>query len=194
MHYDEFGIPHIFAHSGTDACRALGYVHAADRLWEMDMFRRKASGTTAELLGPGELEADVLVRQLGIRRSCEQILASDQTPPAMRAELAAYAAGVNARIDELGKNGLPSMFKVLAYQPEPWTEVDSIAFGKYMAWDQSGTEADLWFGTVVEKLGVEATEALWPLDRPYEIPTVKAQFDRNTLALGRRRRFQAAAT
>ncbi|MFV1968374.1 MAG: penicillin acylase family protein [Pirellulaceae bacterium] len=178
VHYDGFGIPHLYAESWADACMVLGYLHASERLWEMDVFRRKASGRAAEVLGESELASDILVRQLGIRRGCEQILASDAVPDTMRAELDAYCAGVNARIGELARNGLPAMFQALGYAPAPWTSVDCIVFGKYMGWDQSGTDDDLWFGTIVEKLGVEAFQSLWPLDRPYEVPAVKVQVDR----------------
>ena len=93
----------------------------------------------------------------------------------MRSELEAYAGGVNARIAELGEKNLPAPFAMLGYQPAPWTPVDCLVFSKYMGWDQSGTDDDLWFGTMVDKLGVAAVEELWPTDRPYEIPAVKSQ-------------------
>jgi penicillin amidase len=172
---DDHGIPHVYAPSWNDAARVLGYLHAGDRLWQMDMFRRQASGTVSELLGKPSLESDVLVRRLGIRRTCEAMWKSGELPVALREELEAYAAGVNARIAELGSKGLPAMFGALGYEPAPWSPVDSLVFSKYMAWDQSGTDADLWFGMMTEKLGPAAVEELWPLERPYEVPTVKVQ-------------------
>jgi len=181
VHYDEFGVPHIYGKSWADVYRALGYIHASDRLWQMDMFRRKASGTSAEVLGRGELGSDILVRQLGIRRGCEELINSDQFPAQMRSDLAAYCEGVNARIAELGSGGLPMMFQALGYEPSEWNLADCIVFGKYMGWDQSGTEDDLWFGTMVEKLGPENIESLWPLDRPFEVPSIKTQVDRAQL-------------
>lgn len=177
-HLDAYGIPHVFAGTMTDACRVIGYVHATDRLGQMDLFRRRASGTCAEILGPDALASDILVRRLGIRRGCEAVWSSPDVPGELRAELEAYAAGVNAKIAELGEDGLPLMFKTLGYRPAPWTPVDSLVFIKYMGWDQSGTDDDLWFGIMVEKMGAAAVEELWPLDRPYEIPTVKVQADR----------------
>jgi penicillin amidase len=181
VYSDAHGIPHVFAHSWPDAARVLGYLHASDRLWQMDMFRRQASGVTAELLGKDGLEHDILMRQLGIRRSCEVFWNGGELPEALRAELVAYAAGVNARIATLDEKTLPPYFAALDYRPAPWTPVDSLVFSKYMGWDQSGTLDDLWFGTIVEKLGVQAVEELWPLERPYEIPTVKSQADRGKL-------------
>ncbi len=176
--YDGHGIPHIFASTWVDAVHVLGYVHATDRLWQMDMTRRVASGTMAEIAGKDALKDDILMRQLGIRRTCQQFLDSALCPPEMRAELDAYCAGANARLAELTKDTLPSQFQLMGYEPSPWEPVDCIAFGKYMGWDQAGTDDDLWFGMLVEKLGAATVEELWPLDRPYEIPAVKKQVDR----------------
>lgn len=182
VYYDGYGIPHVYAESWTDAYRALGHIHATERLWQMDMFRRKASGTSAEILGKEELGSDILMRQLGMRRGCEEIVASDRFPRQMHEELSAYCEGVNACIAELGSEGLPPMFHALGYEPEPWNVVDCIVFGKYMGWDQSGTDDDLWLGMMAEKLGPEIIDALWPLDRPFEVPSIKMQVDRDEVA------------
>ena len=130
--FDNHSIPHIYARSWPDAARVLGYLHASERLWQMDLFRRQGSGTVAEILGPGALESDLLIRQLGIRRSCEAVWNSNQVPALLRAELIAYAEGVNARIAELGEKGLPAPFQKLGYRPAPWTPVDTLVFSKYM--------------------------------------------------------------
>ena len=148
----------------------------------MDVFRRQAIGTSAEVFGRGALASDQMVRRLGIRRGCEALWESHEVPQALRDQLKAYTAGVNARLAELGPQQLPLAFKTLGYQPEPWKPVDCLTFGKYMGWDQSGTDDDLWFGEVVAKLGIEAAESLWPLDRPYEIPAVAHQVDRHAIA------------
>jgi penicillin amidase len=182
VYFDQHGIPHIYAKSWPDAARVLGYLHASERLWQMDLFRRQGSGTVAEILGKDALESDIIVRQLGIRRGCEAAWNSDKVPAQLRAELIAYAEGVNARIAELGEKGLPAPFQKLGYKPEPWTPVDTLVFSKYMGWDQSGTLDDLWFGLMVEKLGVAAAEELWPIDRPYEVSAVKVQADRRKYA------------
>ena len=116
---DNYGVPHIYAESWTDAARVLGYLHASERLWQMDMLRRQASGTSAEILGEQGLESDILMRQLGMRRTCEALWAGGDLPAAFRAELEAYAAGVNARIAELGEKDLPPMFAALGYQAGP---------------------------------------------------------------------------
>ena len=181
---DRYAVPHVFATSWPDAACVLGYLHATDRLWEMDMFRRQASGNLAEIVGKDGLGNDILMRQLGIRRTCQAFWNSDGLPPEFHAEIEAYTVGVNARLAELDEDNLPLYFKVLDYQPQPWEPVDCLVMLKYMGWDQSGTSDDLWFGRMVEKLGATAVEELWPLDRPYEIPIVDEQFDRSQLSVG----------
>ena len=169
--FDEYGIPHIFAAKWTDAVRALGYLHAADRMMQMEVTRRRASGTLAEVMGKDALADDILVRQLGLRRTCERFWKDGRYPDAFREDLEAYCAGVNAKMKELGADT----------DLAPWTPVDCIVFGKYMAWDQSGTNDDLWFGAMLEKLGAETFEELWPLDRPYEVPAVRVQADESRI-------------
>ncbi len=193
VYFDPHGIPHIYAQSWPDAARVLGYLHARDRLWQMDLFRRRASGQLAEVLGTDHLESDILMRRLGIRASSTALWKSDVLPVDLRAELSAYADGVNAYVAEIGDAGLPAFFKLVGYKPEPWSPVDTLVFSKYMGWDQSGTMDDLWFGAMVEKLGVAAVSALWPHARPYEIPTVKRQSKRDSLPSGAAARADSLA-
>jgi len=176
VYRDMLGIPHIYASSSQDAYFALGYLHATDRLFEMEMFRRRASGTLAEVFGKASLNDDIFVRQIGIRRSTEAAWKSPRLDGRIRNELEAYCAGVNARLAELQKPGAPkpAIFQQLGFTPAPWTPVDALVFPKYMGWDQSGTDTDVWMGMLVEKLGLETVNELFPLDRPYEIPTVPA--------------------
>jgi len=177
--YDSFGLPHIFAGSWTDAYCALGYIHARERLWQMDLYRRRASGTLAEVQGQAALAKDIFCRQLGVRRGCQAVWDSGDLPAEFRAELEAYCAGVNAKMAEYkAQNQLPPM---LGYAPAPWTPVDCMVFLKYMAWDQSGNDDDLWFGSLLEKVGAQVMQELWPLERPYEEPTVSVQVNEESL-------------
>jgi len=139
---------------------------------QMELFRRRASGTLAEIFGRPSLEDDIFVRQLGIRRSAEAVWRSSRLDGRVRSEIEAYCAGVNARLDELNKGGLPEAFHSLGITPAPWTPVDALVFPKYMAWDQSGTDTDVWMGMLVDKLGLATVNELFPVDRPYEISTV----------------------
>src|SRR5688572_9726267 len=110
---DPYGIPHIFAASVEDAQFALGFVHAQDRLWQMEMNRRIGSGRLAELLGPGALEADRFMRTLGLRRVAQENL--ERYDAETRRHLDAYAAGVNAFLD--ARPVLPPEYWLLGASP-----------------------------------------------------------------------------
>jgi penicillin G amidase len=129
---DSLGVPHLWAGGEDDLFFAQGFVHAQDRLWQMELFRRVAEGRLAEVLGPGLLDSDVFLRTIGNWRAAgEQEAVLD---PASRRALDAYAAGVNAAID--GWSGaLPPEFVALGIRPERWTVRHSLAIEKIMAWD-----------------------------------------------------------
>ena len=127
--FDGLGEPHIRAASEEDALVAQGYVTAQDRLWQMDVLRRLASGDLAEILGPAGLEPDREARRLRMRRIAEE--AYPRLPAADRAAMAAYARGVNAFL-ATHRSNLPVEFTLLGYQPRPWSVVDSILIGLQM--------------------------------------------------------------
>lgn len=194
VYADRYSIPHLYAKNWVDASRALGYLHASDRLFQMEVFRRLASGRLAELLGKDALPSDLQMRRLGIRRSCEEFADSGLMPREMVRELNAYVDGVNTRIKQADAAGkLPSLFKLMGAKPAPWTVVDSLVFSKYMAWDQSGTNDDLWCGMLVEKLGPDVFEELFPIDRPYEEWAVDVSVDRKKLSKARLEPIPGAA-
>ena len=91
---DRYGIPHIFAASPADASFALGFVHAQDRLWQLETHRRIGSGRLAEAFGPPALETDRFLRALGVRRAAAAQWA--KASPEVRSAIVAYTAGVNA--------------------------------------------------------------------------------------------------
>ncbi len=105
---DKLGVPHVFAKSEHDAYFMVGYLHAQDRLFQMDSSRRQASGTLAELLGSSALGSDVQLRTLGLRRAAVRSQAA--ISPESTAVLEAYAKGVNAWI---ATNPLPSEYAAL---------------------------------------------------------------------------------
>jgi penicillin amidase len=130
---DGHGIPHVIAASEHDAAFGLGYAHAQDRLWQMEVNRRIAAGRLAEILGPAALDTDRFLRTLGIRRAAERIYAGFDDENRTLAD--AYAAGVNAFLATRG-GPLPVEFVLTrAPAPEPWTAVDSIGWSLIMAWD-----------------------------------------------------------
>ena len=168
---DPFGVPHIYAKNPHDLYVVTGYVQARDRLFQMDVLRRQASGTLAELLGPAVLPSDVQMRTLGIRRAAEASLAT--ISPEARAEAEAFAAGVNAFIEQAQAAGkLPPEYGILEItRVEPWTPVDSLVVGKAIAFDQSldidagATIAFLSYVTALSQAGLDGAafffEDLW---------------------------------
>src|ERR1700686_774063 len=127
------GIPHVFAFNKHDLLFLNGWLHAKDRFFKMDMNRRQASGTMAEVLGSAALPTDVQLRTLGLRR------AADATLPTLSADakpaLQAYADGVNAYITT---HPLPAEYGLLSIaKADPWTPTDSIAAGKLIAFGLS---------------------------------------------------------
>ncbi|MCJ7839151.1 MAG: penicillin acylase family protein, partial [Burkholderiales bacterium] len=129
---DRHGVPHIHAASIEDAYFSLGFVHAQDRLWQMEMNRRIAAGRLSEALGAATLDADKFLRTLGVHRVAEATLKSLNAET--RSQLDAYAAGVNAFLAQ--RSGpLPPEFLLTGIMPEPWQSADSVAWVKMMAWD-----------------------------------------------------------
>jgi penicillin amidase len=122
VHTDTHGMPAIDAANRADAVRALGYVTARDRLFQMDLMRRKSAGRLAEIFGDRALANDIKVRTYGFHRVAKSILA--KLPPEHRQYLQSYAEGVNSYITQSG--ALPFEFKVLGYRPEPWIPEDTL--------------------------------------------------------------------
>src|SRR5262245_55880151 len=90
---DQAGVPHLFAANDLDLARAMGFVHARDRFFQMDSTRRETSGDLAELLGPGSLNSDVQLRTIGLRRAADRTVAA--LSPTELAYFEAYSEGVN---------------------------------------------------------------------------------------------------
>lgn len=120
--FDALGIPRIRAGSRTDAFKALGFITARDRLFQMDLLRRRPAGRLAEIFGSGLLKDDRWNRVMGFHRLAGTILAL--LPEEQRAVLTAYSAGINQAIEEMRVP--PIEFILLGYRPEPWAPEDSI--------------------------------------------------------------------
>lgn len=164
---DRNAVPHIQAANALDAYYALGYVHAQDRLWQMQMNKRIVAGRLAEILGPSALDTDRFLRTLGVRRNAEAILA--QSSPETRAVLQAYANGVNAFIDTR-KSALPPEFLILRTRPERWEPADTLGWQTMMAWDLGGnwTQEVLRMGLAQQLPTARIAEILapYPGDKP----------------------------
>jgi penicillin amidase len=128
--WDQNAVPHIFAASMRDAYRTLGWVHARDRLWQMETQRRIGQGRLSELVGKLGLDFDEEMRVLGFYRLAE---ANYETlDPDVRADIDAYTAGVNAYLAHPAAP-LPLEFQLLHATPEPWKPADSLVWGRLMS-------------------------------------------------------------
>ncbi|HXU60283.1 MAG TPA: penicillin acylase family protein, partial [Polyangia bacterium] len=156
---DTDGIPWISAANQRDADTALGYLHARDRMFQMELMRRNASGRLSEIAGPVTLGLDRTMRTLGLRRAAEADYPS--LPADTRAALEAYARGVNAWIARRGRFAAPE-FLVLG-APEPWTPVDSLLWGKTMGlWLSMNWRTELSRLALSGRVPQRMIDELWP--------------------------------
>ena len=157
--FDPDGVPRVRAASEADAAAAIGYAHARDRMFQMELMRRAASGRLSELVGPATLPIDRMMRTLGLRRRAEADLAA--LPADTRMLLESYARGVNARIAERGRFAAPE-FLVLG-RPEPWQAVDCLLWGKTMAlWLSGDWRDELSRASLDQTMPPGRVDALWP--------------------------------
>ncbi len=132
---DRYAVPHIRAANGGDIFFGLGYVHAQDRLWQMEFTRRIAQGRLSEMVGPLAVTPDIYLRALDLDRAAQSAL--DALPASTRTKLESYTAGVNAVIGA-DDRPLPPEFFILQHTPEPWTPKDSVMLVKFLALGLSG--------------------------------------------------------
>jgi penicillin amidase len=156
------GVPRITAANERDAARALGYLHARDRLFQMEMMRRGAEGRLAEVAGRAALRLDRFSRLLGLAQRAEADLETLDEPT--RAMLDAYAAGVNAWIAQRGRFAAPEF--LLLGAPEPWKPRDSLLWAKVMGlWLSGNWRTELERARLAAVLPEGRLWDLWPLDR-----------------------------
>jgi penicillin amidase len=177
---DAHGVPRIVAGTPADAYFAIGYAHAQDRMWQLELQRRLAGGRLSEVFGKKSIDTDVWFRTLGLYDSART--AWPALSPQARQSLTAYAAGVNAWIAE--KHPLPVEFRVLGIEPAPWREVDSLAWVKVFALDLGGNfrhEIDRYVATqALDEAQLAAYFPNYPDDAP---TTVVATSGRPTAPL-----------
>lgn len=131
---DSLGVPYLRAADELDLVFAQGYVHAQDRLWQMELMRRAGQGRLSEIFGAGLLDSDRFLRALELAKVARRdALAADSASGAI---MAAYAAGVNAWLQD-HRGALPPEFLLLRFRPEPWTSDHSLLVGRMMSLDLS---------------------------------------------------------
>ena len=156
---DEHGIPRIEAANALDGATALGFVHARDRMFQMELTRRVASGRLSEIASSATIRLDRAMRTLGLRHRAQADLAA--IAPDTSAILESYARGVNAWITLHGRFAAPEFIALGA--PEPWTPTDSLLWGKTMALYLSGNwRQELVRAALMARLPPDRIRALWP--------------------------------
>ncbi len=165
--FDRYGIPHIYARNQEDAYQALGYVHASERLFQMEIMRRAAAGRLAEILGEKLVKTDKFFRTLGIARQAEKNAARffhDPSGPFQKAALA-YLAGVN---EFIAKGKTPLEFRLLAIPKEKFTPTDIYLNGALMAFGfAAGFQMDPLTTRIYHQFGWKYLKDLvlgWPPD------------------------------
>ena len=169
IYFDSLAVPYIVANNDEDVAFALGYLHARERMFSMDMIRRACEGRLSEIIGPETIPFDKMFRTVGIYRTAEMI--KEKMNPGALKLLEAYSRGVNFYIDEK-KNKYPVEFDVLGYQPEKWKPEHSIMVIRMMAWELNlSWWTDLTFTELVKKLGEEKIKEILP-GYPENAPTI----------------------
>ncbi|MGH9399820.1 MAG: penicillin acylase family protein, partial [Thermoanaerobaculia bacterium] len=164
---DGRGVPTIRAATPEDALFGEGYVHARDRLWQMEYQRRVGSGRLAEALGPALVPTDRFLRTVGFRRAAEA--AWPALSAGTRRALEAYARGANAYL--AADRARPAELTMLRIEPEPFTAVDCLVWAKMMAWDLGlNARNEIRRAAYVAKVGPERAAELFP-EAPLE-PTI----------------------
>ncbi|CAG0930326.1 penicillin amidase [Thermoflexales bacterium] len=168
---DRWGIPHLYAANAHDLFFAQGFVHAQDRLWQMELNRRTATGRLSEIFGEVALDTDRAVRTFGFARLAQTDL--NNAANDILATLQAYTDGVNAFLQQLSAP-LPIEFTLLRHTPEPWTQLDSMAFMRVLVWQLSHA----WYGEIVRAQIIQAVgperaaelEIHYPATNPTTLP------------------------
>ena len=162
---DQWAVPYIYADSLDDAMRAQGFVAGQDRLFQMELLKRAATGRLAEIFGAGEgdviLNLDREARVVGFHRLASR-QASLLTPFSLR-QLSLFLEGLNAYITEREATH-PLEFKLVGFAPEIWTEEDLLAITFYLGWASAANfDAELIAHEVIQAIGPDAFDEIAPL-------------------------------
>ena len=176
--YDKLGIPHIYADNELDAYKVMGFLHAKDRFFQMDVMRRIAQGRLSELFGDLTLDMDRDFRHLGLYISAYKTLEYISNSSDFSREyqfLLAYTEGVNQFLRYIKANGIMlTEYSLLGVEPEEWRPVDSISIGKFMAWSLSWSMEDLRLQSLVNRNGLDILIDLNLLDRSLNTPILNS--------------------
>jgi len=167
VYFDETLVPHVYADNDADAYFVQGYLHAKFRLWQMDFQTYAAAGRLSEIFGDESggtnwLRIDIYFRRMGMVYAAENALKQMEADAATKEALDNYTAGVNAYISSLPEAEYPLEYKLLDYAPQPWTNLKTALFLKYMSYDLTGGEYDLEMTNAKTVFSKAQFEKLWP--------------------------------
>ncbi len=167
---DSWGIPHVYAQNEHDLFWTQGYLHATDRLFQMDFLRRMGSGRLSEVFGEATLELDRWTRILLLRRTAERHW--ERQDETTRNRVVAYVAGINAAIDRMeATDTWPPEFRLLRYRPERWTAVDTLSvLAQIVLGFSEDFEVEL-VRDALKRLVGDGWEEIWP-SYPVEAPII----------------------
>jgi penicillin G amidase len=179
IYRDSYGIPDIYATTLHDLFFAQGYVHAQDRFWQMDFWRHIGSGRLSEMFGKEQVETDAFLQTMGWERIAEQEVASSSAESL--AILSAYTEGVNAYLADHSGAAISLEYAILGiltpdYKPEPWTPVNTMTWGKAMAWDLRGNiDAEIERALLLKVFTADQMADLYP-PYPSDHPVIVEDF------------------
>ncbi|NHJ32172.1 MAG: penicillin acylase family protein, partial [Asgard group archaeon] len=173
IYRDQWGIPHIYGQSETDLGFAIGYVHAQDRLIQMDLARRATRGQLSEIMGESYLGEDMfsLTKLMDYwTNETIKVMEASSNPSDIKlmASLNAYCDGINSYIDTV--KTLPLEFQFLGYEPEHWTPSDTFAFIKYMSEMLTWGYEDMINIQIMDAIGEAGYAELYDYPIPYQVP------------------------
>ena len=171
--YDSFRIPHIYAKNSFSKNFALGYTVARDRLWQMDIMSRVASGRVSEVFGARALNFDRKQRRIGMGLGAKNKLKKALDNEVSKTFLISFSAGVNEYIKTLEKEKLPFEYKLLGYKPELWTPLKSLYIFMYMSYDLCYSETDISNNLLLQALGKEVFDIIQPENPAYSLPVIR---------------------
>ena len=171
VRYDDYGVPHVDAESEPAAYYAVGYCHGADRFFQMDLYRRLMAGRLSAVVGQSTVESDAFHRQMDFEAAAEATwsrVEGTETGDVVEA----YVAGVeHAREGEQS----PMEYRLLEFEPEPWTPTATMLVEKQISWSLTGSFRTLRRALARDRLGSEAVETLYPRIMDHDTPILRGE-------------------
>ena len=170
VRYDDRGVPHIFAQTEDDAARALGWVHARDRLFQMEMIQRAVAGTLTELVGARALPLDRSARRLALAEGALAKWNAIADTAVVRRDVHAYMEGVNAYIAQMRPEDLPIEYRLLGRRPRRFEPQDTYYLLIRMSQTLSFQQGELAHHAVAQLVGRAAADAIFSMNAPIQEP------------------------